>query len=303
MPNPSTTTFLPALGHFLLAVQRRFFKDRCPRVAGSLAFTTVVAIVPLTIVGISVLSVFPVFDTWMVSVQAFVYGNFVPTASEVVSRYIQQLTANVGKLTVLGLVFLFVVAVMMIATIELAFNDIWHVHRRRKLSRRFVAYSAVIIFGPVLMGLSLSITSYFVSLPLFNRESSIHGVRQLLLAIAPIVFEWTTFFMLYTVVPNCPVRLRHASLGALLATLLFEIAKRGFSLFVMSFPNYRTIYGAVVALPLFLIWVYLSWMITLLGAQLTATLPYWRVSVRAVTRAKSGTENARTRKSPRASVS
>src|SRR6266566_4105537 len=168
-------TLPQALWHFALTVARRYTRDRCPRVAGSLAFTTVLAVVPLTAVGFAVLSVFPVFESWMAAVQQFVYGNFVPAAGEAVSRYLQQFAANAGRLTVWGLVFLFVTAVMLIATIEHAFNDIWHVRRQRTLARRLLAYWAVITLGPVLMGLSLSITSYVASLPLFSQESVLEG--------------------------------------------------------------------------------------------------------------------------------
>ncbi len=290
------TAFLHTLGPFVLTVGRRFVKDRCSRVAGALAFTTVLAIVPLTMVSLSVLSVFPVFESWMTTVQGFVYGNFVPAASDVVSRYIQQFAANVGRLTVWGLLFLFVTAAMLIATIDNAFNDIWHVRRQRKLGRRITAYWAVTTLGPVLMGLSLTITSYVTSLPFIARESAFVGVRPVLFAIMPTVFEWATFMLLYTVVPNCPVRLRHAAVGAVIATVLFEIAKRAFGAFILSFPTYRAIYGAVAALPVFLIWIYLSWVITLLGAQVTATLPRWRVAPRVVKPEARETESVRKRK-------
>src|SRR5206468_2037702 len=118
-------------------------------------------------------------------------------------------------------VFLFVTAVMLIATIEGVFNDIWHVRRQRKLSRRITAYWAVITLGPVLMGLSLTITSYLASLPLFAQETALGGARPMLLSVVPVAFEAAAFVLLYTVVPNCPVRWRHALIGAAMATLLF----------------------------------------------------------------------------------
>jgi membrane protein len=260
---------------FTMTVMRRFSRDRCSRVAGALAFTTVLAIVPLTAVGFAVLSIFPVFEQWMASVQQFVYGNFLPAASDVVSRYLQQFAANAGKLTVVGSAFLFFTAVMLIDTIEQAFNDIWHVRRKRKLGRRIAAYWAVITLGPILMGLSLSITSYVASLPLFSQQPVLSGARQFVLKTAPIIFEWAAFVLLYTAVPNCTVRIRHAVSGAVAATVLFEIAKLLFGWFVKSFANYRAVYGAVAALPVFLIWIYLSWVVTLLGAEIAAVLPQW----------------------------
>jgi membrane protein len=294
--DPRLEAALTTAGRFITAVFRRFARDRCSRVAGALAFTTVLAIVPLTAVGFAVLSIFPVFETWMLSVQQFIYVNFVPAASDVVSRYLQQFAANAGKLTMWGLVFLFVTAVMLIATIEQAFNDIWHVRRRRKIGWRIMAYWAVITLGPILMGLSLSITSYVSSLSMFSSQSPLSGVRQVFLKTAPIVFEYAAFVLLYTTVPNCAVRIRHALAGALAATVLFEIAKLAFSAFVTSFATYRAIYGAVAALPVFLIWIYLSWVVTLLGAEVTAAMASWRPTPRPVKSARSGTETARTPK-------
>jgi membrane protein len=269
---------LLGLWRFARTVARRFAADRCSRVAGALAFTTVLAVVPLSAVSFAVLSVFPVFEAWMTAINNFIYGNFVPAAGDVVNRYLQQFAANAGRLTVWGLAFLFVTAVMLIATIEKAFNDIWHVRRQRKFSRRITAYWAVITLGPALIGASLSITSYLLSLPWFTREPVLAGLRPFALGVTPVVFEFAAFVLLYTIVPNCPVRLRHAAIGAVVATVLFEVAKRVFGGFVVSFSTYRAIYGAVAALPVFLIWIYLSWVVTLLGAQVTAALPQWRAA-------------------------
>ena len=285
---------LASLGGFAAAVMRRFARDRCSRVASALAFTTVLAVVPLTAVGFAVLSIFPVFEKWMVTVQQFIYGNFVPAASDIVSRYLQQFAANAGKLTVLGSLFLLVTAVMLIDTIEQAFNDIWHVRRKRKLLRRMTAYWAIITLGPILMGLSLSITSYVASLPLFSQQPMLSGARQVLLRTAPIVFECAAFVLLYTIVPNCTVRVRHAIAGAAVATVLFELAKFLFRVFVTSFANYSAVYGAVAVLPVFLLWIYLSWVVTLLGAEVTAGLPQW-VRRQASKQAAPGTETVRKR--------
>ena len=292
--------FLHNLRRFSAIVWRRFGRDRCSRVAGALAYTTLLAVVPLTAVGVAVLSVFPVFKKWMTAVQEFIYGNFVPAAGDTVSQYLQQFAANAGRLTVWGLVFLFVTAVMLIATIEKAFNDIWHVRRQRTLARRITAYWAVITLGPMLMGLSLSTTSYIASLPLFT-DRGIGGTREVLLKLAPIAFEWAAFVLLYVAVPNAGVRIRYACVGAVVATLLFEFAKFLFGTFVGSAGSYQTIYGAVAVLPVFLIWIYVSWVVTLLGAEVTAAMPHWQVSPRTpkpakIRPAKPGAENARTPK-------
>lgn len=258
---------------------RRFSEDRCSRVAGALSYATLFALVPLSAVLVAVVSVFPVFRGLIDRVQGFAYQNLVPATGEVVSHYLAQFSQNAGKLTVWGLLFVFLASLMVLATIERTFNDIWHVRNTRKRVHRFLAYWATITAGPILIGVSLYVTSYVVSLPLIARSEMLGGVRTLLFyGVAPAA-EWLAFLLLYTVVPNFPVRARDAAIGAAIAMLLFEIAKRAFALFVVSFPTYRLLYGAMAALPIFLLWLYISWVVILLGAVVTAVLPQWRGGV------------------------
>ncbi len=268
--------FLRACFRLLRWVVQRFREDRCTRVAGALSFTTLLALVPLTAVTFAIFSRFEIFETWMTMAQEFIYGNFVPASGEAVSRYLQKFAANAGKLTIWGLLFLLLTSLMLMATIERVFNDIWHVPHTRKRLHRYLGYGALLVLGPMLIGISLSSTSYLVSLPLFSRHAPLGDVKVFLLAAMPVIFEWLAFWALYVVVPNYRVRLRHGLIGSLFATVIFEIAKRGFAFFVTHFANYKAIYGAIAALPVFLIWIYLSWTIILAGAVMTATLPEWR---------------------------
>lgn len=267
--------WLTRLGRFARLVLQRLREDRCNRVAGELSYTTLLALVPLTTVSIAVLSLFPVFETWMHTAQEFIYGNFVPAAGDAVSQYLQQFAANAGRLTVWGLLFLIVTALLLMATIEHAFNDIWHVTQPRKRIYRFLGYWAVLTLGPILIGLSLSVTAYLLSLPVFAGPAAVQGLRALILAVAPTVFEVAAFMLMYVVVPNHRVRWRHALVGSIVAAILFEVAKRAFAWFVLSFATYHVIYGALAALPVFLVWIYLSWIVVLLGAVVTAALPEW----------------------------
>lgn len=255
-----------------LLVFHRFDQDRCARVAGALAYTTILALVPFTAVVFAILSVFPVFETWMERAQDFIYTNFVPASGAMVRRYLQQFAEKAGRLTVFGLMFLGVTAIMLLVTVERAFNDIWRVTAQRSLVRRAAAYGAVLTFGPVLLGLSLSVTIHLVSLPLFGGK----GGRGGMIGALPFVFEVLACLLLYAVVPNRPVRLAHALVGALFAAALLELAKRGFTLYALKYSNFRAIYGAVATIPIFLIWVYLSWLVLLLGAVVTAALPEWK---------------------------
>ncbi|HEY5683356.1 MAG TPA: YihY family inner membrane protein [Sulfuricaulis sp.] len=268
--------FFRAIPRLTRWVVHRFREDRCLRVAGSLSFTTLLAMVPMTAVTFALFSHFEIFQSWMRMTLGFFYGNFVPATGEAVSRYIQEFAANAGKLTAWGLLLLTLTSLMVMATIERVFNDIWHVPQTRRRLHRYLSYGVLLVLGPVLMGISLSSTSYLFSMPLFSRHAKLGELKIFLLAAAPVIFEWLAFWLLYVVVPNYRVRWRHGLIGSFLTTLLFEVAKRGFAFYVTHFTNYTALYGAVAALPVFLVWVYLSWTIILLGAVVTATLPEWR---------------------------
>jgi membrane protein len=266
---------LLAIWHGIGKVVQRFRADRCTRVAGALSFTTLLALVPLTAVMFAIFSRLPGFESWMAVVQEFLYGNFVPAAGETVSRYLRMFAANADRLGVWGLFFFVLTSLMVMATIERVFNDIWHVPLKRRRLHRYLAYGALLLLGPVLIGMSLSFTYRLFSAPLFGRHAPLSGLRAFVLDIFPVLFQWAALWLLYTVVPNARVSWRHSFIGSLASTVLFEIAKRGFAVFV-KVSSYKAIYGAVAALPVFLIWIYLSWTIVLLGAVTTATLPEWR---------------------------
>jgi len=268
--------FFQSLYRLIRWVVQRFREDRCLRVAGALSFTTMLALAPLTAVLFALFSHFAIFDAWMKAAQEFIYGNFVPTAGEEVNQYLQTFAANAVKLTVWGLLLLFLTSLMLMATIERVFNDIWHVPHTRNRVHRFVSYGALILLGPLIIGISLSSTSYLVSLPWFADDTTLGHVKKMLLGSAAVIFEWLAFWALYVVVPNYRVRWIHGFIGSLITTIAYEIAKRGFVYFVVNFANYKVIYGTLAAFPVFLVWVYLSWSIVLAGAVLTATLPEWR---------------------------
>lgn len=274
-PDFSWALVLQSLGRarkFVVAVIRRFRADRCSRVAGALSFTTILAIVPLTAVTLSVLSVFPVFDKWMTAMQSFMYGNFVPAAGDVVQRYLTQFAAKAGRLTAFGIGFLFVTAILLMVTIEDAFNDIWRTPVRRKIVHRFLAYWAVLTLGPILIGAGISLSVMLATTTAIPERSVLDSVRDGVTHVLPFGFELSGFLLLYFLVPSGSVRPAHAVIGAVVAALLFEIAKRAFSWFVLSFSTYQVVYGAIAALPVFLLWVYLSWVVTLLGGVVAATL-------------------------------
>lgn len=260
---------------FMRLVYARFGEDRLNRVAQALSYTTVLSIVPLTTLVFGLFSVFPVFEKWMMAVQTFLYSHFVPASGDVVQKYLNEFASKSAQLTAVGLAFLIVTALMLMATIEQTFNDIWRVPRQRKAMYRFLTYWAILTLGPMLLGLSLSLTSAVV-VPASVRDMDVVGVvSAAFLRLLPFLIELAAFVLLYMVVPNVGIKFRHAVMGSLFTAVLFEIAKSGFATMVLKYSSYTFVYGAIAALPVFLIWVYLSWVIILLGAVVVALAPQW----------------------------
>ncbi len=226
---------------------------------------------PLVAVVFGSLSMFPVFGGWAEALQEFIYRNFVPAAGDVIFAHLERFAGSAGELTAVGLAALVVSALLLLATIEEAFNDVWHVHKGRSLSQRVLAYWTVLTLGPLLMGASLSVTSYLFSFSLAPDQMMLAKAQSMFLRLLPFVFEVLAFTLLYLVVPNRSVRPRVALLGGVVAALLFEATKRGFALFVLNYTSYQIIYGALAAIPIFLIWIYLSWLVILVGAEFAVT--------------------------------
>lgn len=278
---PMSRTEPRALLEFCLAPLRRFKEDRGFQTAGSLTFTTLLALVPLVTVAVALSSAFPVFDQAMEALEGYVSGQLLPEGGAKVTQPFSAFAAKAGRLTAIGLAFLAVTALMLILTVDEVLNRIFRVQRRRLLAQRLLMYWAVLSLGPLLIGASLSMTSFLVgsSLGFLDLGWLTRGVLGLL----PFLFTCAALTMLYLVVPYRRIDPRHALIGAVVAGLLFEVAKRGFALYVAKFPTYTLIYGAFATVPIFLLWLYLSWMVVLFGATLTAMLPGYRSALGRIT--------------------
>jgi membrane protein len=261
----------------LLVVRAR--EDRLLQVAGSLTFTTLLALVPLITVALTVFSAFPVFSAFAEAIRNFVLANLVPAAAgKVVTVYTEQFAQNAGKLTALGLAILTVAAVMTMLTVDHTFNTIWRVRRPRPLVNRLLTYWGVLTIGPLLIGVSLYVTSW-----LLTRSMGLMGPSQavsVVYRVVPLVLTVIAFSFLYRTIPNRPVAVKDAIAGGVLAGLLFEGAKAAFGSYIRQVPMYKLVYGAFASIPIFLLWIYISWMIILVGAVFTAALPYLRGGVR-----------------------
>lgn len=253
---------------FIAFVVNHFIEDDCTYRASALTFTSLLAIVPLMSVGFAILSTFPVFADLREPVQNFIFENFVPATGKVLQEYLQLFTHQVSRLSIIGVIFLFITALLVMYTIEASMNKIWRVTNARRGVSAFLLYWAILSLAPFLLGLSLAASSYFFSLP-FTQA---YAEPSRLLKLAPLLFSLIGFTFLYVVVPNCKVRLHHGVMGAIVAAALFESAKAGFAYYLAQYNTYELLYGAFAIIPIFFVWVYWVWLITLIGAEISYAL-------------------------------
>lgn len=250
---------------------RRMQENKVGIYAGYLTYSTLLAIVPLVMVIFSVFSMFPVFNEATEQFKELIYDNFAPNAGALVQEYIDLFVSNSKKMGIISILGLIVVAVMLIFNIDQAFNEMWHNTAKRPLVRSFLTYLAVLIFAPILAGLSIAISSYIFSLELFGAEGVFSFGYRLLIFI-PFLLTWLMFTLIYKLVPNTQVKFTHAALGALFAGLFFTLGKQMFIWYITTFPSYQAIYGALATIPIMFVWVQLSWKVVLLGGQFASVL-------------------------------
>ncbi|BCB28071.1 UPF0761 membrane protein [Sulfurimicrobium lacus] len=261
---------------FLRFLARRFDEDRCVQIASSLTYTTLLSLVPLIVIALTVISAFPAFSGLMTQLKIFLLTTMVPeVAGKIITVYMQQFSEKAARLTAAGIAALAVTALMLMLTIEHAFNLIWRVRTQRPLLQRILTYWAVLTLGPLSVGASLSLTSYLVSYSLGYVES-IPELGVVVLKVVPVVITIAAFSLLYLAVPNRYVPVKHALAGGLVAGLGLELMSRGFTAYILHFSSYTLVYGAFASMPVFLIWIYLSWLVVVAGAVVAASLSYWR---------------------------
>jgi membrane protein len=259
-----------ATWEFCVAMVRRFRDERVTQTAGSLTYTTLLSLVPLLAVALAVSTAFPVFERAIAALQLFILENVLPDTPgiDTITEQINSFTRNAGRLTAIGIAGFVATAVMLMLTIDNALNRIFRVRRRRSMLQNIFVYWAVLSLGPVLIGGSLSMSAFVLR----QLSPEIAG-GAVLLRILPVVFTCAALTMLYGIVPARRVPLNHALAGGILAGIGFELAKRGFAIYLAQVPTYTLIYGAFATVPIFLVWLYLSWLVVLAGAIFTAMLP------------------------------
>ncbi len=253
-------------------VGKQFHRDQCFVSAGMLTYATLLSLVPLTTVVVSIVAALPGAGDWSIRIQEFAFQNFVPAAQETIQDKLGELTESAKGVTAAMGVFLIITSIILMHNIETTVNRIFSVQQDRSWANRFMVYWSALTLGPVLLGASLALSSYFFSLRFFTDVETVGALVGLLRSFTPIIVSALAFFLIFAVVPNRRVPLRHAIIGALVTAVLFEIAKKAFGFYVATFDSYERLYGALAAIPIFLVWIYLSWSIILFGGSFTAAL-------------------------------
>lgn len=273
---PKNSRLLFFRNAFLYAFSR-LSRDKLTQVASSLTFTTVLAVVPLLAVVLSLFTAFPLFIDFKVSLEEFLTNNLMPPSmSENIMGYLNTFAQQASRLTTIGAAFLIVTSIMLMMTIDEALNNIWHVKRQRPMSQRILVYWAILSLGPIMLGASLWATAYLARSQ-FGSNAELSLLSSTIVTLIPILMSCAGFSLLYYLVPNRKVSWKDSLIGGFTSAILLEIMKAGFTYYITRFPSYTLIYGTFAAIPLFLLWIYLSWLVVLFGASISAIAPQIRL--------------------------
>lgn len=256
---------------FARSVVGRLHAAGMARTAAALSFTTLLGLVPLFTVAFVYVARYPLFEQWLDALERFLLRHMLPGSSTVVRTYLADFTAKAANLQGVSIAFVVITAVLLVATIDREINAIWGTHEPRSLFRRFLVYGLGVTAGPLLIGAAVYSTSWLLEESVAQIPLTSHVVPFLATPLA-IAITTLAFTLLYALMPARPVPLKAAFRGGLVAALGFEVAKHGFRFYIATVPTYQLIYGAVATLPLFLLWIYVSWVVVLVGAAVAATL-------------------------------
>ncbi|MET4806531.1 YihY family inner membrane protein [Limibacillus sp. MBR-115] len=268
-------TSLQGFWSFLSFVFKRFLGDDGPGLAASLSYTSLLAIVPLVAIGLAMLAAFPAFEETRAAIELAIIDTFPADQQGDVSARLVEFVDNARTMTGTGIAALAVTAVLLLMRIHTALNMIWRVTEPRPIIIRLLIYWAMLTIGPILIGLSITISGYlFTMMHMSGAEAFGIGTLGLSRMVA-IILNAMAFTLLFVVLPNRSIRWLHGLAGASVAACLFEAMKLAFAAYIEAFPSYQVIYGALAAIPIFLLWMYFVWVVVLLGAEVAAALGEW----------------------------
>ena len=265
------TRYFEKLRHRALYLMERYRTDRCRDTAAALTYMSLFALVPLLTVLYTMASAIPAFQGMEQHIQELLFEHLVPETSAGIEEYVDDFSRQARNLTSFGIVFLLATAVLMLRNIEQAFNLIWRTQSNRGLIPSFLLYWAVLSLAPVTIGFGIGVSTYLASFAHRFESYDAVGIGALMLRLSPYLLQTLGFTLLYAAVPNCRVSLRHALVGGLLATVAFNTARGLFTKLVAG-SSITFIYGAFAAVPLFLLWIFISWNIVLLAAIVVHSL-------------------------------
>ncbi len=266
---------LRPVADFLFFLAKRAQNDAVFRVASSLAYTSLIAIVPLFAIGLAIFSAFPVFDGIRSQVEEFLFHNLTPEFEQEVSQYFADIVKNSGQLTTIGVVGIAVTSILLLSTIENSFNFIFKVTQPRHITTKITLYWTVITLGPLLLGTAFSMRGYLYTLQKIVAADGETG-RFFFSYLIPPLMTILSLMLVYVLVPNKKVSVGSACSGAVVAVILFWFLRQGFAMAVLNNATYKTLYGALAIIPMFLIWMYLSWAVVIFGAVVTAAVDEFR---------------------------
>ncbi len=257
-----------------MRIWQHFKEQNCLRMATALSYQTLLAIVPIAAVAFALFTAVPAFNHLKEKLTNLLFDNLLPSKFTAIDAAMHDFTLNAGQLTYFGLAGIAITALMLMASIEEIFAQIWKVAATRNPFKRLMIYIVITLMGPIALGSSLTLVNWIISISEEATGFQLSGALGLLSTTMPMLLPFIILFILYRIVPACDVKWRHAFIGAATATVLFLLGKYLFKLYLEFFPSYEVVYGAMAAFPLFLIWLYVSWAIVLFGASIAAVLGF-----------------------------
>lgn len=258
---------------FLRFLTRHFFEDNCQQKAASLTYTTMLSIVPILTVLLMILSSVPALASVRAQIYEVIYSNLLPQSGLQVSKYINNFAEKSTNLTAIGAMVLFVTTIMTLTTIERAFNQIWRVEERSGGIKSMMRYWTIVTLGPLVLGTAFIASSTVQSLSFLNRQIAGYGIDwSFWVQVVSIAVTVAGFIAMYWFIPKARVPFKNAAIAGIFVAILFELLKYVFGSVMTNFTSYEAIYGAFAALPIFLLWIFLSWNLILLGVEISYTL-------------------------------
>ncbi len=256
---------------YLRFLKKRMIEDDIGVLTSSLSYTTIMSLVPVLAVLLSVFSIFPGFDKLRQELIAYIMQNLMPQMGDVINKNINSFISQASNTTILGLFVLVIISLMLIRRVDLTLNKIWHTVEKRAKVTTFSVYWTVLTLGPILIGTSLALSSSLTAFKFFGYEMPA-GINTFALNLLPAILTFIILTLLFAAVPTTTVKVSHAAIGAAFAAITQDLIKRMFTFYIMNFSSYSTVYGAVAAVPILMVWIHFNWYVVLIGAEISASI-------------------------------